>query len=366
MKFDYVIVGAGIAGLCMAERITNVLHKEVLIIEKRSHIGGNLYDCYDENGLLIQAYGPHIFHTNDASVFSYLSTFTTWHEYQHKVLSYVNGEYVPFPVNLCTLSQIFHEPFTKEKAQQYFQKVQQDPQSCKTFEDIAIASVGADLYEMFYKHYTEKQWGMPCKELDASIFSRIPIRLNNDQRYFSDRYQGIPKAGFTAMMKRMLNAKMHILLNTDYQQIKDEISYEKLIYTGPLDAYYDYCYGHLPYRCLRFAFETHDTPSYQQAAVINYPNDYDYTRITEFKKLTGQEHKHTVILKEFPVQEGIQCYPILQPKINAILAQYQRLAEQEKDVIFLGRLANFKFYNIDQIVAEACKCFAQLCEKSDA
>ncbi len=357
MFYKYIIIGAGIAGLTIAERITNVLQEEVLLIEKRENIGGNLWDTYDTDGIFVQKYGPHIFHTTDKEVYRYLSRFTEWNAYQHRVVSYVDGQLVPFPINLDTLSLLFHESFTKQKAEAYFREHCVEKTQILSSRDLALSQIGEELYDAFYKNYTIKQWGYSAEQLDPSIFGRIPVRRNSDNRYFTDPYQGIPKHGFSQLCRNMLNSRMRILLNTDFQKVRDSISYETLVYTGPLDEYFNYQKGKLPYRHLQFKFETHNQSSYQSNAVINYPNDFEYTRVTEFKYLTNQRHDKTVILKEFPSDEGECCYPILCRESKDMVNQYKEIIQKEKNVIFLGRLAQFRYFNIDQVVKEALNAF---------
>ena len=258
MKFDYVIVGAGLAGLTIAERIANKLNKEVLIIEKRNHIGGNVYDSY-ENGILIQNYGPHIFHTKDKEVYEYLSKFTQWSDYEHRVLSYVDGKLVPMPICIDTLNALYDLDLDEQSMKEYIDKVKEDIDEIKSSEDVVLTNAGKDIYEKLFKKYTEKQWGTSAANLDPSVISRIPFRFNHDTRYFEDPYQGMPKEGYTKMCEAMVdNPKIHILLNTDYKDILDDLEYDKLIYTGPIDYFYDYKFGKLLYRSIKFVTETHD------------------------------------------------------------------------------------------------------------
>ena len=358
MKFKYVVVGAGLSGLTMAERIANELDEEVLIIEKRPHIGGNVYDSYKE-GILIQNYGPHIFHTNDKEVYEYLSQFTEWYEYVHRVLSYVEGKLVPMPICIDTLNKLYNLDLDEESMKEYIDNVKEDIDEIKSSEDVVLKNAGRDIYEKLFKNYTEKQWGTSAANLDSSVISRIPFRFNHDTRYFEDKYQGMPKEGYTKMCENMIkNNKIHILLNTDYKEVIDDIEYEKLIYTGPIDYFYDNKFGKLLYRSLKFVTETYDLDSYQEVAVVNYPNNNDFTRITEFKKLTGQEYPNkTIIMKEYPGFDDEPCYPYPTEEYKNKFEQYKKLMDEESDVIFIGRLAEYKYYNMDLVVKSALNAF---------
>ncbi|MFU0826874.1 MAG: UDP-galactopyranose mutase [Lachnoclostridium sp.] len=358
MKYKYVVVGAGLAGLTVAERIANVLNEKVLIIEKRSHIGGNVYDSYNEAGILIHNYGPHIFHTNDREVYQYLSRFTPWNDFWHRVLTYVDGNLIPMPITVETINKLYNLNLSCQEVEDFLKKQAVPMDEVKTSKDVALSKVGEDIYKKIFETYTKKQWGIDPAEIDTSVISRIPIRLNRDTRYFSDRYQGMPKYGYTKMCEKMVdNPNIKIMLNTDYKEVIDDIEYEKMIYTGPADYFYDYKYGKLKYRSIHFVFETHNKEEYQPAPVVNYPNDYDFTRITEFKKLTWQEHKMTTILKEFPCDEGEPYYPYPTKECKELYALYKAEADKEKKVIFLGRLAEYRYYNMDAVVRRALDIF---------
>lgn len=361
MKYEYVVVGAGIAGLTMAERIANVLGKKVLVIEKRSHIGGNIYDSYNEDGILIHNYGPHIFHTNDKEVYDYLSRFTKWNDFWHRVLTCVDGNLIPMPITLETVNALYHTDFTPEQMEQFLKEKAVPVQEVKTSKDVALSKVGEEIYEKFFENYTKKQWGLDPALIDTSVISRIPVRYNRDTRYFTDKYQGMPKHGYTKMCEAMVaNPNIRLLLNTDYKEVIGDISYDMLIYTGPTDYFYDYRYGKMAYRSLEFVFETHDVEEYQPAPVVNYPNDYDFTRITEFKKLTGQKHAKTTILKEFPKAEGEPYYPFPTKEYKEQFAKYQEEMQKETKVRFLGRLAEYRYYNMDAVVRSALDLFESL------
>jgi UDP-galactopyranose mutase len=359
--FDYLIVGAGFAGSVLAERLASQANNKVLLVEKRNHIGGNAYDCYDESGVLIHKYGPHIFHTNSSDVFEYLSRFTAWRPYQHRVLASVDGQLVPMPINLDTINRLYGTSYTSFDLEDFFRSVAEPRNPILTSEDVVVSRVGRELYEKFFKNYTRKQWGLDPSELDAAVTSRVPVRTNRDDRYFTDRYQAMPRGGYTRMFERMLDhPNIKVMLNTDYREVRDFIPFKRMIYTGPIDEFFDNCYGKLPYRSLDFHFETLPESQHQPAAVINYPNDYAYTRVTEFKYLTGQEHSKSTLVYEFPKGEGDPYYPILNPQTAEIYKRYKALADAAADVHFVGRLATYKYYNMDQVVAQALAEFERI------
>jgi UDP-galactopyranose mutase len=361
MRFKYVVVGAGFAGCTIAERIANVLNKKVLIIEKRNHIGGNAYDCYNEDGILVHKYGPHIFHTNNKIVWDYLSNFTKWRLYQHRVLAYVDGKYVPFPINLDTINILYNKNFSSEDFKLFLETVRKKNEKITNSKDVVTSQIGEELYEKFFQWYTKKQWDIFPDELSPEVTARIPVRFNRDDRYFTDRYQGVPEYGYTRLFENLIDSKnIHILLNTDYKEVINEIKFEKLIYTGPIDYFFDYKYGKLPYRSIRFEFETLSCEYYQPVATVNYPNDYDFTRITEFKHITGQIHPKTTIVKEYPTSEGEPYYPIPQNENYEIYRLYEKEARMLTNIYFVGRLASYKYYNMDKVVDEALKVFEKI------
>jgi UDP-galactopyranose mutase len=298
--FDYLIVGAGFAGSVLAERLAST-GKKVIICDKRPHIGGNAYDHYNDAGILVHKYGPHIFHTNSREVFEYLSRFTEWRSYQHRVLASVDGMLVPIPINLDTINKLYGLNLTSFQVEEFFASVAEPREQIRTSEDVVVSKVGRELYEKFFRNYTRKQWGLDPSELDASVTARVPTRTNRDDRYFTDSYQAMPLHGYTRMFEKMLDhPNIKIMLNCDYREVESMIPYREMVYTGPVDAFFDYRYGKLPYRSLEFKHETLNQEVFQQAPVVNYPNDQLYTRTTEFKYLTGQEHKQTSIVYEFP------------------------------------------------------------------
>ena len=359
--FDYLVVGAGFAGSVLAERLAEGSGRKVLIVDKRPHIGGNAYDQYDEHGILIHKYGPHIFHTNSRDVFEYLSRFTPWRNYQHRVRAWVDGQLVPIPINLDTINLLYGSRFTSFDLQQFYDSIAEPRDVVRTSEDVIISKVGRELYEKFFRNYTRKQWGLDPSELDATVIARIPVRTNRDDRYFTDTYQVMPAHGFTRMFERMLaHPNIKIMLNTDYREIEGSIAYDRVVFTGPVDEYFDFRFGKLPYRSLEFKFETLETSRHQPVAVVNYPNDNAFTRITEIKHITGQEHPKTTLVTEYPRAEGDPYYPVPRPENAALYRKYQELAEATEGVHFVGRLATYKYYNMDQVVAQALSTYARM------
>jgi UDP-galactopyranose mutase len=364
--FDYLIVGAGFAGSVLAERLANDANKKVLIIDKRNHIGGNAYDYYDDAGILVHQYGPHIFHTNSPEVFSYLSRFTKWRPYEHRVLTTVDNKLVPIPINLTTVNKLYDLNLDSAGLEKFFDSVKEEKQYIRTSEDVVVSQVGRDLYEKFFRGYTRKQWGCDPSELDKSVTSRIPTRTNTDDRYFTDEYQFMPLHGYTRMFTNMLShPNIHIMLNTDYSDIEGIIPYKELIFTGPVDEYFDFCYGKLPYRSLQFKHETLDVEQLQPVAVVNYPNDHAYTRITEYKHLTGQTGiNKTSITYEFPCWDGDPYYPVPRAENAELYQKYKALADALPNVHFVGRLATYRYYNMDQVVAQALTTYNKLSKRN--
>ena len=359
--FDYLIVGAGFAGSVLAERLARGSGKKVLLVDRRNHIGGNAYDCFDDHGILIHRYGPHIFHTSSREVFDYLSRFTEWRQYQHKVLASVDGQLVPIPINLDTINKLYGLNLNSFQVEEFFASRAEKKDAIKTSEDVVVSKVGRELYEKFFKGYTRKQWGLDPSELDAQVTARVPTRTNRDDRYFTDAYQAMPRFGFTRMFEKILDhPNITVLLKADFRDVKNWVPYRELIFTGPVDEYFDYCYGRLPYRCLEFKHETLNKEWAQPVAVINYPNDYAYTRVTEFKHLTGQEHPKTSIVYEFSRAEGDPYYPIPRRENAELYKQYATLAEETPKVHFVGRLATYRYYNMDQVVAQALTTYGKI------
>jgi UDP-galactopyranose mutase len=363
--FDYLIVGAGFSGSVIAERLATQLGKKVLVVDKRNHIGGNAYDHYNEHGILIHKYGPHIFHTNSREIFEYLSRFTKWRSYEHRVLASVDGQLVPIPINLDTINKLYGMDLNSFEVEDFFKALAEPKEYIYTSEDVVVSKVGRVLYEKFFRGYTRKQWGLDPSELDKSVIARIPTRNNRDDRYFTDTYQAMPLHGFTRLFENMLNhPNIKVMLNTDYREIEKALPCREMVYTGPVDDFFDYRYGKLPYRSLDFQHETHNVPVFQPAPVINYPNEHLYTRVTEFKYLTGQEHAKTSIVYEFPKAEGDPYYPVPRPENQDIYKKYKVLADETPGVYFVGRLATYKYYNMDQCVGQALSVYKQIAVKA--
>lgn len=361
MNVDFLIVGAGFAGSTLANCIASQLDKSVLLVDQRNHIGGNTYDHYNEDGILVQKYGPHIFHTNAKDAWNYLSMFTDWNDYVHRVLARVNGREVYLPISLHTIEHLYDRNFTSTELEDFFEQHRVRIDKIQNSRDVVVSQVGEELYNLFFKNYTKKQWGVYPDELAPEVTGRLPVRYDRDTRYFTDIYQGIPKYGFTRMFERMLSHKnIRLLLNTDYKQVINMVKFNKLIFIGPIDYFFDYMHGKLPYRSLDFKFETLNMEKYQNAAVLNYPNDYDYTRITEFKHFYFQKHHMTTICYEYPMTEGDPYYPIPKKEYKEIYQKYRKEADKLQNVYFIGRLAEYRYLNMDQVVMEALSLFARI------
>lgn len=362
--FDFLIVGAGFAGSVLAERLASIGDQKVLIVDQRDHIGGNAYDYYNKDGILVHKYGPHIFHTNSKKVFDYLGQFTSWRPYEHRVLASVDGQLVPIPINLNTINKLYGLQLNCHELEGFFELKAEKIDRIKTSEDVVVSKVGRELYEKFFRNYTRKQWDLDPSELDASVTARVPTRTNRDDRYFTDMYQAMPLFGYTRMFQKMLShPNIKIMLNTDYKEIVDLIPYKHMIYTGPIDSFFNYCYGRLPYRSLEFKFETIDSEVFQSTGTINFPNEHAYTRITEFKYLTGQRHPKTSIIYEYPQAEGDPYYPIPRPENAEIYKKYQQLANAMTNTYFTGRLATYRYYNMDQVVAQSLTLFEKITQR---
>jgi UDP-galactopyranose mutase len=361
--FDYLVVGAGFAGSVLAERLAAGLGKRVLLIDRRPHIGGNAYDHYNDDGLLIHRYGPHIFHTNSQSVADYLSRFTKWRPYMHKVLASVDGQLVPIPINRTTVNRLYGLSLDEAGVSAFLKQRAEPVAEVRTSEDVVVSVVGRELYELFFRGYTRKQWGMDPSELDKAVTLRVPTRTNDDDRYFGDSFQAMPLHGYTRMFENMLDhPNIKIMLNTDYREVLGEVNYDNLIFTGPVDEFFDYRFGKLPYRSLRFRHETVDQAEFQPVAVVNYPGeDVPYTRITEYKHLTGQIHNSkTSLTYEFPAAEGDPYYPVPKTENAELYRKYQTLADATPNVHFVGRLATYRYYNMDQVVGQALALYARI------
>jgi UDP-galactopyranose mutase len=359
--FDYLIVGAGFAGSVLAERLASQLNQRVLVVEKRPHIGGNAYDRHDDAGILIHPYGPHIFHTNSSDVFDYLSRFTAWRPYQHRVLASVDGQLLPLPINLDTVNRLYGLNLTSFQMEQFLDSMAEKKDRILTSEDVVVNRVGRDLYNKFFRGYTRKQWALDPSELDASVTARVPTRTNRDDRYFTDTYQAMPLHGYTRLFENLLrHPRIQLMLNTDYHDIVNLVPWRHMIYTGPVDAFFNYQHGKLAYRSLDFQHVTLPQEWAQTVGTVNHPNDYGYTRVSEFKHMTGQQHHCTSLVYEYPCAEGNPYYPIPRPENAALYRRYESDAEALSAVSFVGRLATYKYYNMDQVVAQALTLFKRL------
>ncbi len=361
MTYDYLVVGAGFAGSTVAERLATQCDARVLVVDARDHIAGNAYDPLDASGIRVHRYGPHIFHTSSDRVVAYLSQFTAWRPYEHRVLAHVAGRDVPLPICAQTIAALYGLDLDEVQLAQFFEAVRVRIPAIVNSEDAIVARIGRPLYETLFANYTRKQWGLDARDLDASVCGRIPVRTGRDDRYFADTFQAMPRDGFEALFRRMLDQpNIEVVLGTRFEDIADSVRFDHLVYTGPIDTYFHHAFGRLPYRSLEFRFETHDVERYQQAAVVNYPGDEPFTRSTEFKYLTGQRHAKTTIAKEFPRATGDPYYPIPRPENRALYAKYAARAAGETNVTFVGRLAEYRYYNMDQVVASALAAFEKL------
>lgn len=327
----------------------------VHVIDRRPHVAGNAYDEPDAHGILVHRYGPHLFHTNGERIFNWLSRFTKWRPYEHRVRSIVEGVSYPFPINRDTLNQLYALNLDEAGASAFFERAREAREPTLTSEDVVLNSVGRDLYEKFFLNYTRKQWGLDPSQLKAGVAARIPVRTDTDDRYFTDTYQAMPLHGYTRMFEKMLDhPRISVELGVEFDAVRDRERWQHVVYTGPIDAYFNYCFGHLPYRSLRFEHEhLPAVAQFQETGTVNYPNDHAYTRITEFKHITGQEHAGTSIVREYPQAEGEPYYPIPREENEALFKRYEALAKEEHDVTFVGRLAQYRYYNMDQVVGAA-------------
>lgn len=366
MKVDILIIGAGISGATLAERYANA-GKKVLIIEKRDHIAGNCYDHYDQNGILVSKYGAHLFHTNDDEVWEYVNRFAEWYPWEHRVIARVDGKTVPIPVNISTVNILFDEKLeTEDDMKQWLEQNRLSFDQPTNGEEAVLNRVGPVLYDKMFKHYTKKQWDKYPAELHASVLERIPVRSNYDDRYFSDKYQALPKGGYTKVFESMLDhPNITVLLNTDYFDVKDQYEgYEKLFYTGPVDRFFEFeeeLTEKLEYRSINFVTEHIDAEYYQENSVVNYPGrEVDFTRIVEYKHFGNQKSDKTSIVKEYTVDEGDPYYPVPNEKNQLIYEKYKAKADQLTDVYFVGRLANYKYFNMDQAFKNALDLYKTL------
>jgi UDP-galactopyranose mutase len=366
-RYDALVVGAGFAGSVMAERLTNELGQRVLVVDERPHVAGNAYDHLDEHGVLVHRYGAHIFHTNADVVIDYLSRFTEWRPYEHRVLARIGEQLLPIPINRTTLNELYGLDLrTDEDAERFYAEHREDIPFLRNSEDAVVSKVGRDLYERFFRGYTRKQWERDPSELHASVCARIPVRTNDDDRYFGDRFQQMPKDGYTAMFERMLEG-IEVRTSTSYADVADEVQADHVVWTGPVDAYFGHRLGRLPYRSLHFELRNEPTPDgglLQPVSVVNEPGmDVPYTRTIEYRHLTGQIHTSSSYHVEYPRSEGPPYYPVPDDAAREAYARYAALAAETPDVTFVGRLARYQYLNMDQVVAQALQSFRGLEER---
>jgi UDP-galactopyranose mutase len=362
---EICVVGAGFAGATVAERLASA-GARVLVIDKRPHVAGNAYDELDEHGVLVHRYGPHIFHTNAARIVEYLSNFTAWRPYEHRVRAVVEGRQYPLPINRDTINQLYGLDLDEPGVAAYLAKVREPRTPVLTSEDVVVDQVGRELYEKFFVNYTRKQWDLDPSQLEASVAGRLSVRTSSDDRYFTDEFQQMPRDGYTAMFRRMLDRpKIELRLSTDFAEVRGQVAGTHIVFTGRIDAYFDYCFGPLPYRSLRFEHEhLPHLQRYQAVGTVNYPNDHAFTRITEFKHLTGQEHEGTSIVREYPSATGEPYYPVPRPQNEELYRRYAERAAAESNVTFVGRLARYRYYNMDQVVAAALKAAHNILQRA--
>ncbi len=359
--YDYLVVGAGFAGSVVAERLARGAGRRVLVVDRRPHIGGNAHDLRDAHGIRIHAYGPHIFHTNSSEVFGYLTRFTAWRGYEHRVLAAVDGKLLPMPINLDTVNGLYGLALDGPGMAAFLARVAEPRARILNSEDVVVAKVGRELFEKFYRGYTRKQWGCEPAELAPTVAGRLPVRLDRDDRYFTDRHQAMPASGYDALFQNMLDHdNISVVLGHDWREVASAQAHRMVVYTGAIDAYFDHRFGPLPYRSLEFRFETHERERVQRVGTINHPNDHDFTRVTEFKHLTGQAHARTTLAYEYPRDAGDPYYPVPRPENQALYQRYHELAQATPNVRFCGRLGTYRYYNMDQVVAQALALAAEL------
>jgi UDP-galactopyranose mutase len=367
-RYDTLVVGAGYAGSVLAERLTNDLDQRVLVIDRRPHIAGNAFDHTDEHGVLVHRYGAHIFHTNADVVVDYLSRFTDWRPYEHRVLARIGEQLLPIPINRTTINRLYGLDLRTEADVEAFYASRRTPmRMMRTSEDAVVAKVGRELYETFFRGYTRKQWDLDPSQLHASVCARIPVRTNDDDRYFGDRFQHMPAAGYTAMFERILDG-IEVRTSTEYADVANGVEFDHLAWTGPIDEFFGHCYGRLPYRSLEFELRNEPTPDgvlLQPVGVVNEPSaDVPYTRTTEYRHLTGQRHASSSYHIEYPRSEGDPYYPVPAEENRQLYRRYEALAAQRPDVTFVGRLARYQYLNMDQVVAQALSTYARLAERA--
>ncbi len=359
--YDWLVVGAGFAGATLAERLASERDERVLVIDRRPHVAGNAFDHLDAAGVLVHRYGPHIFHTNSDAVFAHLSRFTEWRAYEHRVLGEVDGMRVPIPINLDTVNTLYGLSLTSDELEGWFAARAEPVADIRTSEDVVVSRVGRELYEKFFRGYTRKQWALDPSELDRAVTARVPVRTSRDDRYFTDTHQAMPADGYTAMFERMLDhPNITVRTSTDYADVLGRVSFRRLVWTGPVDEFFGHRFGRLPYRSLRFRHETLDQERFQPVGTVNFPQTEEFTRVSEYKHLTGQVHPQTSVTYEYPTADGDPYYPIPRPENQALYKRYEALADATADTWFVGRLATYRYLNMDQVVGQSLATFARL------
>lgn len=364
--YKNIIVGAGLSGAVLAERIASGLNEEVLVIDRKSHLAGNCYDYADKNGIYIHKYGPHIFHTDNELVWNYLSRFTKWEYYLFKPKVIIEGIKATLPFNLNSIYEVFPEFFAEKLSAKLIDKYGYNKKvsilDLKNQNDRDLKFLSEYIYTHVFEQYTRKQWGLPPEAIDSTITARVPVYISRDDRYFQDKYQGIPLNGYSKMVENILkHPRIKLVLSQDFKEISQKVTYDRLFYTGSVDEFFDYKYGILPYRSLNFDIQEKDIEFYQETAMINYPNNYAFTRITEHKHFLNTKSGKTVISIEYPqeftIGQNERFYPISNDKNNEIHQKYMQEAQTLKNVYFLGRLGNYKYYNMDMAVNNALIMF---------
>lgn len=371
-KIKNLVVGCGFSGAVMARKLAEEMNEEVMVIDAKEHIGGNSYDYYDKNGICVHRYGTHIFHTNNAEVWRYLSRFTSWHPYMHEVKGIVDGQEVPIPFNLNSIGRVFPQALAARLEQKLLDKfgfnVKVPILDLRRSKDADLEFLAQYIYEKVFLEYTLKQWQLKPEELDPAVTGRVPVYISRDNRYFQDKYQGIPRNGYTALIKNILDhPKIKVILNTPYSSVKKDIQYSKMFYTGPIDEFFDYRFGELPYRSLNFEFVEYNREFFQGNSVINYPCNYDFTRIGEYKYFLGDQSAKTVVSFEYPEPfvkgRNERYYPISKPENTELYNRYAAAAARLKNVWFLGRLGEYKYYDMDKAVNRSLEIFNMLNNK---
>lgn len=371
-KVENLVVGCGFSGASIARKLAEDLQQDVIVIDSKEHIGGNSYDYIDHNGICIHKYGTHIFHTNNTEVWHFLSRFTAWHPYMHEVKGLVDGQEVPIPFNLNSIRQVFPDSIAQKLEEKLIDKfgfnVKVPILELRRSEDKQLEFLADYVYEKIFLEYTLKQWHLKPEELDPAVTGRVPVYISRDNRYFQDKYQGIPRHGYTALIQNMLDhPRIKVLLNTPYSAVKNDIAYQNLFYSGPIDEFFEYKYGELPYRSLEFDFVEYDREYFQANSVINYPCNYDFTRIGEYKYFLKDQSPRTVVSFEYPADfirnHNDRYYPIVKPENLKLYQRYTQDAEALSNVWFLGRLGEYKYYDMDKAVYRSLEIFNSISKK---